>query len=78
VVLKIDECVRLVTRNLTDLGVNSRTRQIKGKEIERGKIPLHEVTAESLAEMDISELVSNLSDYEQEVTVRLSTGDLTL
>ena len=49
--------------------MNNKTEKVKSQHVNRPKISLHEVTKESIMEMDINELVANMQAYEQEVVM---------
>ena len=73
---KHDECVRLITSNLTNLGVNSKTKQVTSRI--QTKIAASEVTREALNGMDIHEIMNNVELYEQEVAQSVSGEALSL
>lgn len=49
----IEECVTMIVGNLTNLGVNNKAVKVKSQHVDRPKIALHEVTKESITEMNI-------------------------
>ena len=59
--------MQIIVGNLTNLGVNNKAAKVKSQHVDRPQIALHEVTKESIREMNIEELVANIIAYEQEV-----------
>ena len=78
VILKHEECVRLIIENITNLGVNTRSKQVKAKRVERRKINENEVTKEALNEMNINEIMQNVLMYEAEVAQSISGEALSI
>ncbi len=62
-----DDCSKLIVSNLTNLGVNNKSEKVKASQVDKPKIALHEVTKESITEMNIEELEANMQAYEEEV-----------
>jgi len=62
-----DDCSKLIVGNLTSLGVNNKKEKVKASQVDKPKIALHEVTKDSITEMNIEQLAANMQAYEEEV-----------
>lgn len=74
-ITKHDEFTQTVVRNLSSLGINNKAAKVKGSQVDKPKIALHEVTSQAIMEMDIKELVDNMETYEEAVILSEHTGD---
>ena len=70
-----EDCAKMLIGNLTQLGVNNKAVKVKASTVDKPKIALHEVTKETIMEMDIETVVDNMTAYETEVLLASDSGE---